>query len=193
MGREVEEVSSAAFEADLERLEAGLRQLKVQYDMFFAGALPKQPYELRAQFEQLIKRYANAPIKKYAHRFHFNALMSRYNSLSELWTKTLRSIEEGDRPAPALLERAGAGERVLTTCRIQDPLREQEPLKLLHQRYLEARRKSGGENGKLSFESFIRGVTVQARRLRETVGCDEIELRLVVEDRKVHLKARPAR
>ncbi len=188
----MEDVSSPGIEADLERLEASLRQLKVQYDMFFAGALPRQPYELRTQFEQLIKRYANAPIRKYAHRFHFNALMSRYNTLSEFWSKTLRSIEEGDRPAPALIERAG-GERVLTVCRVHDPFAEQESLRILHEKFLEARRKAGGQSGSIPFEAFLHGVAAQAKKLRENSGCDEVELRVVVENRKVHLKARPGK
>jgi hypothetical protein len=189
----VEDVSSAAIEGDLARLEASIRQLKVQYDMFFAGALQRQPFELRAQCEQLVRRYSNAPIRKYAHRFHFNALMSRYNSLSEFWTKTLRAIEEGDRPAPALLDRHGAGERIITSCRVHDPSREQESIKILHDCFVEARRKVGIHDSTVPFESFLQGVTRQADRLRESSGCDEVELRLVVENRKVHLKARPSR
>ena len=38
-----------------------------------------------------------------------------------------------------------------------------------------------------------RWVASQAKKLREKAGCHEVELRLVVEDRKVHLKARPGR
>lgn len=189
----MEDVSSPAIEADLERLEASIRQLKVQYDMFFAGALPRQPFELRAQCEHLVRRYSNAPIRKYVHRFHFNALVSRYNSLAEFWTKTLRSIEEGNRPVPALLERHDGGERTITTCRVQDPRRERESLKILHDCFVEARRKIGIHDTKVSFESFVQGVTSQADRLRRSSGCEEVELRLVVENRKVHLKARPGR
>jgi hypothetical protein len=188
----VTDVSSASIEADIARLETRLRQLKVQYDMFFNGALPREPFELRADVERLIKRYSNAPIRKYAQRFHFNSLVSRFNSLSELWTKTIRNLEEGDRPSPAAAGR-GPSEKVLTTCRIHDPIKEQELLRFVHSRYLEARRKMGGANGKVSFSDFVRGITSQAKSLRDKSGCDEIELRLIVADQKVHLKARPGR
>lgn len=187
----LEDVSSPGIEADLERLEANLRHLKTQYDMFFAGALPKPPVELRSQFEQLIKRYSNAPIRKYAHRFHYNALVSRYNSLSEFWSKTLRSIEEGNKHAPAVPDRSQ--ERVLTTCRIHDPREERESIRVLHEHFLDARRKAGGQSGNISFESFLEGVSAQAQKLQEKTGCDEVELRVVVENRKVHLKARAGR
>ncbi|MBZ5639668.1 MAG: hypothetical protein LAO51_13060 [Acidobacteriia bacterium] len=185
---------NVGIEADIERLEAGLRQLKVQYDMFFAGAIPKQPLELRSELERLIKRYTTAPLRKYAHRFHFNSLAARYNSLSELWAKTLKGMEEGDRSAPQLLDRpVAASERLLARCRIHDAIGEQEVLKLLHARYLDARRKAGCNGHDIRFESFLRGVSAQAERLRETSGCGEVELRLVLHEGKVLLKARPGR
>jgi len=93
----VQDVLSTELEADIGRLEAGIRQLKIQYDMFFAGSIPKQPLELRAEIERLIKRYSNASIRKYSARFHFNSLVSRFNSMSELWAKTIRTLEEGER------------------------------------------------------------------------------------------------
>ena len=188
---EVEELSSSSIEADLARVESGLRQLKIQYDMFFAGAIPRQPFELRTQLDQLIKRLANASMRSYAHRFHFNALLGRYTSLTELWTKTVRNLEEGDRPAPAVIERHGAGQRILATCRVYDPETEEATLRTLHECFVEARRKSGLANPGVSFESFAQGVSSQAKRIREKTGCEEVELRLVIEDRKVHLKAKP--
>ena len=188
----MEDVSSTGIEADLGRLEASLRQLKLQYDMFFAGAVPRQPYELRAQLEQLIKRYSHAPIRKYAHRFQFNSLVSRYNSLSEFWSKSLRSLEEGDRPAPALLDRGSSGERTLATCRVHDPLKERRSLKLLHERFLEVHRKTVGQERRISFDSFLQAIALQVQQLQQLSSCTDVELRLVVENRNVHLKARPS-
>jgi hypothetical protein len=181
-------------EADIERIEAGIRQLKIQYDMFFAGAIPKQPLELRSALERLLKRYTNAPLRKYAHRFHFSSLAARYTSLSELWAKTLKTMEEGDRSALVIHDRPVVEtERLIARCKIHDAVAEQEVIKLLHARFLEARRKAGGDPAKISFESFLRGVSAQADRLRETSGCDQVELRLVLHEGKVLLKARPGR
>jgi len=183
--------SSRKIEDDIARLETGLRQLKVQYDMFFAGALPREPHELRANVQRLIKRYSNAPIRKYAHRYHFNSLVHRFNSFSELWSKTIRNLEEGEQPLPVVADRAA--EKVLTTCRIRDPLKEQELLRHLHSSFLEAQRKLGKGNGQLPFDRFVRVISSQAQSLREKTRCNQIELRIIVEDQKVHLKARPGR
>lgn len=187
------DVVSTDLDADIARLQSGIRLLKIQYDMFFAGSIPKQPLELRNEIEKIIRRYSSTPIQKYAPRFHFNALVSRFNSLSELWTKTLRALEEGDRPAPAVADRAGTAEHVVARCTLKDPAHERDALKLLHTRLLVARKKAGDSTGKLSFESFVRTVGAQAGKLRDKVGCDKVEVRVIVLDRKVVVKARPGR
>ncbi len=187
------EVVSTELEADLGRLESGIRQLKIQYDMFFAGSVPRQPLELRSELERIIRRHSSTPIRRYASRFHFNALVSRFNSLSELWAKTLRGLEEGDRPAPAVADRAGSSEQIVARCTLTDPAAERDVLKLLHARLLDARKKSGDATDKLSFDTFVLTISAQARKMREKTGCDKVDLRVIVTDRKVVVKARPGR
>jgi hypothetical protein len=182
---------SSTIENDIHRLELGLRQLKIQYDMFFAGSLPRQPFELRGEVERLIKRNSNATIRKYAHRFHFNSLVSRFNALSELWGKTIRAMEEGDRPVHGVTAPSEEPDGMLVTFRIQNPLEEERALRKLHERFLEERRRAQMTNGRLTFESFLRGITAQGRKLQERSGCEEIELRLVVVEDSVQVKARP--
>ncbi len=189
----MQDAVSTELAADMARLESGIRQLKIQYDMFFAGSIPKQPQELRGEIERLIRRYSVNPIHKYAPRFHFNALVSRFNSLSELWAKTLRALEEGDRPAPAVADRAGTQERIIARCTVKDPVEDHAHLKLLHASLLDARKKSGESGGKLSFDTFVRSVSAQAGKLREKTGCAKVELRVIVHDRKIMVKARPGR
>ena len=189
----MQDVVSTEPEADLGRLESGIRQLKIQYDMFFAGSVPKQPLELRSELEKIIRRHSATPIRRYAARFHFNALVSRFNSLSELWAKTLRALEEGERPAPAVAERVGGSEHVVARCTVTDPTKERDILKLLHLRLLDARKKAGDATDKLSFETFVLTVSAQARKMREKTGCDKVDLRVIVLDRKVMVKARPGR
>ena len=184
-------VSSAQVDADIRRLEIGLRELKVQYDMFFNGALKTQPLELKKRLERIINRYRNASMPKYATRFHFNTLVSRFNSLAELWSKTLRGIEEGGQRNPAAASRHHFRERLLARCRVADPAEHDAEMKLLYDRFREARRRGGKKAP--SYEKFVGGVSGQIQRLQNSSGCAEIELRLVVSDDKVQLKARPAR
>lgn len=188
----MQEAVATELEADLARLQTAIRQLKVQYDMFFAGSLPKQPIELRAEVERIFKRYANLYIRKYSYRFHLNSLVARYNALSELWGKTLRNLEEGERPVPAVADRTPE-ERTLASFVVTDPAREHDSLRLLHSRFVEARKKAGEKDPELPFDRFLRGIVAKTGKLRDDAGCDKIELRLVVRDRKVQLKARTGR
>ncbi len=182
-----------SIEADLSRLETGIRQLKIEYDMFFAGAIPLQPLALRSEIERLIRRHSNAAIQRYAHRFHFNSLVSRFNSLSELWGKTIRAREEGERAIPAVegfrKNRGPDPDR----CVVQDPEKDLKSLKNLHTRYLARRERAEGTAPRIPFEKFVRGITAQVERLQEKTDCDRVELRILLEGNKVHLKARPGK
>jgi hypothetical protein len=185
---------SRQLEADIARLESGIRQLKVQYDMFFAGSLKLPPRELHAELDKLIRKHSNSSIQQYAQRFHFQAMVSRFNSLSELWARTVRTMEEGSRAVPAT---RGLGsdraERLVARCRVRDPRGDDEAMRELFKRFVEARDRTGGGKKAISYDKFVRGVAGHAQRLQKSSGCGEIELRLVVEDDKVQLKARPAR
>jgi hypothetical protein len=181
-----------AIEADLQRLDVGLRKLKVQYDMFFAGALPRQPVELRSEIEKIVSRYSKKPMGKYAQRFRFNALVGRFNSMSELWGKMVRSKEEGEQRSAGMLDRFTLRERLVARCRVRAAGADDDQLRRLHRRYADATRGQGGRRIP-SYENFLRGVQGQAARLREKSGCDEIELRIIVRNDKIQLTARPRR
>jgi len=178
-------------EADIARLESNLKQLKVHYDMFFAGALSHEPLHLRSEVEKLIRHHTHTGMRNYAHRFHFNALVSRFNSLSELWAKTIRTLEEGERRQPALADRAQPRERLIARARVIDGELEGQALRRLYERYVSARESVGETKRRVSYEKFVRGISTQTQNLRKESGCAEIELRVVLKDQKVQVKARP--
>jgi hypothetical protein len=117
-------------ERDLQVLEAELRRLEAEYNMFFAGRLPRPPLESRARVEALIKRYDRSYIQNYGDRFRFSTLQSRYASFVELWDRGMRAREEGrasafGAPKPAA-PRAPAkpADRVVHEAAFRDPSRE---------------------------------------------------------------------
>ena len=181
--------SQAQIDADLARLESMIRELKIQYDMFFAGSRKLPPRERHAQVEKFIRRYLNAPMPRYANRFHFNALVSRFNSHSELWVKTVRKHEEGDRGGRAA-DVHGFREKLVARCKTSDPNSDESAMRGLYKRFQEAQRTVGREGRTVSFDRFVKGISAQTSRLQENAGCGEIELRLVICDDKVQLRAR---
>lgn len=186
------EVQSSTIEAEIARLESGIRQLKIQYDMFFAGAVPREPSELRDEIARLIRRTSNLPIRKYAHRFHLNSLVSRYNSMSELWGKTMRSREEGDRPPAQTADRRTSRGGV---CVLGESTGggDEFALRHLHREFVDARRQLDPEARAIPYDRFVAGIRSQADKLRRKSGCGEVELRIVVEGGAAQLKARPGR
>ena len=65
---------SSETERDLNRLESDLKRLEAEYNMFFAGRLPKPPWETRSRVEALIKHYDRGHIQNTGDRFRFMTL-----------------------------------------------------------------------------------------------------------------------
>ena len=81
-------------ERELAVLEAELKRLEAEYNMFFAGRLPRPPWEARKRVDQLVKRLDRSYIQNYADRFRFSTLQARYSAFTELWDRGLRAREE---------------------------------------------------------------------------------------------------
>ncbi len=188
---ESHETSSSLLDSELARLDTALRQLKVQYDMVFAGALAREPTELKNEVEAIIRRWSHASIPKYASRFRFNALAARYTTWSELWNRTRRSREQGGRGPAASADPAALREQLIARGRVSGSEADPEEIRRLHVRYCNARREAGIEGTPPSLEAFTRGVDARIRRLREERGYDPmIELRVVQQGDAVIVKAR---
>ncbi len=56
---------------------------------------------------------------------------------------------------------------------------------------MSARRNNGEEGRAVSFSKFAQTIAAQADNLHKKSGCGEIELRLIVVDNKVQVRARP--
>ena len=180
-------------ERDLQRLESELKRLEAEYNMFFAGRLPKPPWETRARVEALIKQYDRAPIRNTGERFRFESLQSRHASLVELWDRGLRSREEGRggsfgqaRSEPKA-EPKPAEPRVLHVSSFKDPMQEMDKLHTLYESLVEARREVGEEP--VPFHKFAELVKGQVKKLTAT-GSPEVAFRVSVKDGKVNFTAR---
>ena len=123
-------------EKDLGRLEGDLKRLEAEYNMFFAGRLPKPPWETRARVESAVRKLDQAYIQNTGTRFRFSTLQSRYAAFVDLWDRGQRAREEGrpgpfSKPARDRGEKAPAHEtRVLHVASFQDPMREMQKLEI---------------------------------------------------------------
>jgi hypothetical protein len=178
---------------DLQVLAADLKRLEAEYNMFFAGRLPRPPWETRGRVEALIKRYDRGVSMGTGDRFRFETLQSRFQSLAELWDRGLRSREEGRRgpfaqPLPKAAKKSDkAGGKVVNVTAFTDPVREMDKLHTLYDSLMDARRQHGEDV--VPFHKFAALVKNQVTQLRDK-GNAEVAFRVAVKDGKVAFTVR---
>jgi hypothetical protein len=180
----------------LSQLEAELKRLEAEYNMYFAGQLRRPPWETRSRVESIVKQFDRAYIQNTGDRFRFHALQSRYAAFIDLWDRSIRAREEG-RSAPLAQkrpeyerEKPAPANRVVGVARFTDPSREQDKLAELYQSLAEARREMG--ESQVSYNAFAELVRGQVEKFRRHGG-SEVAFRVAVEDGKVTLTAKAMR
>ncbi len=196
---------TSEFDRQLRELEAELRKLEVEYNLFFAGRLPKLPWETRARVEALVKRYDRLQIQNTAERFRFQGLQSRFSAFCELWERNLRT-REGTRPGA----RRGGGEPPPPPSRsaaddppvdidapppprpavtsLRDPLAEPEKVRALYDQLAAARRQAG--EAEVPFDRFQDVVKAQMAKLSRDGG--GVVFKVATKDGRVAFTAKPA-
>jgi hypothetical protein len=181
------------------KLEAEIKRLEAEYNMFFAGRLPRLPWETRARVEKLVKRYDRIPLKNTAQRFRFDTVQARFTKFCELWERNLRRQEEGrqlrghravaeqpTRAADAAGDKADAETKVVHVAAIRNPSRDADQMQSLYEQLSQARKDAGAQP--LPFKQFAAVVKAQVSKL----GGDKaaVKFRVAVQDGKVTLAAR---
>jgi hypothetical protein len=178
-------------ERTLDRIEADLKHLEAEYNMFFAGRSPRPPWETRNRVQALFRQYDRAPFQNYGARFRLATLQSRFASLVELWDRGLRAREEGRGGVPASQALAKPREkpvdRVVRVESRRDPAAEPDKLRALYESLSEAHKAVGGEN--VPFERFSELVADQVQRLRRSSD-GGVAFRVAVHDGKVSFTAK---
>jgi len=182
---------------DLRLLEAALKKLEAEYNMFFAGRLPRPPWETRGRVDAIIKRWDRGYIQTSIDRFRFNTLQTRYATFCDLWDRGMRAKEEG-RPGPfvhQLPPPAGktgekpekpSGPRTVNIT-LSDPMHEMDKVHSLYDSLMAVRRQSGEDV--VPFHKFAALVKDQVKKIRDS-GSPEVAFRVTVKDGKVTFTAR---
>ena len=186
---------SADVDRELEVLETELKRLEAEYNMFFAGRLPRPPWETRGRVNALVKRIDRMRLGNYGERFRFTTLQARYSTFVDLWDRGLRAREEG-RPGPFMPQRPAAAppprvqDRVVYVTSLSDPLREMDKLHSLYDSLADARREMGQEA--VPFHKFVELIRTQVGALKAQGG-DEVAFRVAMKDGKIAFTARALR
>jgi hypothetical protein len=181
---------------DLNQLAADLKQLEAEYNMFFAGRLPRPPWETRKRVESLLKRWDRRRIDGSAERFRFQTVQARFAKFAELWDRGMRAREEGrpgpfaQPPPPNREEKKKVDHhdtRVVHVTAFKDPVREIDKLHALYDSLMDARKEAGGEA--VPFHRFAALVKDQVAKFKES-GSSEVAFRVAVAQGQVTFTAR---
>jgi hypothetical protein len=196
----------------IDHLAGEIRQLRVDFERFFSGALLIPPDELRRRVQARLRQLRSLSSMSAVDRFRLGDLEARHNSYDELFTRRLRDREEGrlragqpptplapppPRPSspgghgpsdPGAL--GGPGDPGTGIVIGTDP--DPRAVAALYEQVTAAGAPGGGAEGpRFDLASFGSYLQRQAAAIRAKTGCAEVQFRLAAEDGKLRLKARP--
>lgn len=83
------------FDTQMQHLEAEVRRLETEYNMFFAGRLKRPPYETQNRVAALIKKHDQSYIRNTGDRFRFESVQNRHQKFLELVERQMTNRELG--------------------------------------------------------------------------------------------------
>lgn len=109
------------FERDMQRMQKMLEVLKLQYNMYFAGARKEPPARERAELDRLFAYYRNANLTQLAQQFRYNSFANSYTLQTEQWGKFQRAKENGVVADPRMVQALRKAERDLEKLERETP------------------------------------------------------------------------
>lgn len=178
-------------EEEIKILEIKMNQLKLDYEKYFLGTRPTEPSMARSEVQKIVIRFSNTRITNTALRFKFNSLNGRYQAFKRQWDTTLRQIE------------AGTYKRHVFKADLRDRERgiETEPKKTragavsdaqdgdIFETYRDAMLATGQSTSGLTPAKLQKAIAKQEAALKEKLGCERVNFKVVVQGGKVRLKA----
>ncbi len=112
-------------------LQSFLQITKTEYEMYFMGIQTKPPAGKHRELKRMFRELTEMGIQNTAQRFKLKVVRARYNSLSLLWQRTCKQIEDGtytkhrvmaDKREKARADRA-TGDKVQEARRLKEEIR----------------------------------------------------------------------
>ena len=166
----------------LDRLERDLGVLKHEYDLFLNGKRRAEPMKERKELEAKFLVGSRRTIVGNADQLRFNNLSGRYWAYANLWTRTVRDLEEGRmrRDSEGFVRRV-FGER-------RDPV-DREHVDRAAEALLEARRSCGLAGDPSDIPSLRDTLYARALEISASTGGKKVEFLVSVEGGKPKVKA----
>jgi len=198
----------ATIDEDLSALERDIRQLKIEYDMYFGGGRKRPPTEIEWRIELIVKRYGErGGDMKFGQRFRFGNLAQTYAKYKDIFRKRTANREEGkvqrhfgaaakaieaERAKAQVASNAASSAaeaakvfRVVCTA----PEKEADKVEQLYQAFVRAKQEAGEAMGKMTRAGFNEFVRKKTQDLQKQKNCHEVEYVVETVGGQVKLKA----
>jgi hypothetical protein len=166
----------------LNRMELDLVALKHEYDLFLNGKRRAEPMKERKELEAKFLVGSRRAIVGNADQLRFNNLSGRYWAYANLWTRTVRDLEEGRMRR----DTGGSVRRVVGERR--DPV-DREHVDRAAEALLEARRSCGLAGDPSDIPSLRDMLYARALEISASAGGKKVEFLVSVEGGKPKVKA----
>ena len=188
------------FDREMQHLEAEIRRLEAEYNMFFAGRLPRLPWETRTRVEALVKKHDRSFIRNTADRFRFESMQNKYAKFCELWERQLSQMEGGrprrggGKPPPEPVRTVSKAEQAQPASsdrvvRFSSAGADEERVKELYERLVEVKQAAG--EAPVPIERVAALVKAQVEKY--AADGNEVSFRVALKDGKVSLTVKPVR
>ena len=176
----------------LDRLQASLSEVKRQYEFFFLGTRKTEPISERRALEETIRKFGQRRIPNTIEQFRFNSLQSSFYTLSNLWARIVRDIEEGRLgrdTAGALARSASTPGTAPADSPAEGPV-DPAHVDQVVARFLIVRRECGIPTGDRDAAAIRETLLSKAREIAAASGDGKyVEFKILLEDGRPKIKA----
>ena len=166
----------------LDRMELDLAALKHEYDLFFNGKRRSEPMKERKALETKLLVGSRRSIVGNADQLRFNNISGRYWTYANLWTRTVRDLEEG-----RIHRDTGGGVKRGPRKRVE-PV-DRENVHRAVDALLEARRSCGLDGDPADIPTLRETLYARALEISASAGGKKVEFLVSVEGGKPKVKA----
>lgn len=180
---------------EIDLLDSKIARLKVEYEQYFSRVLKREPAKLRDEVDRTILAYSTKIINNTSLKFKLNAVVAKYNSYKQYWTRVLRAIDEGTyvRKAEGAPEgpSKAASKPASSSARPREKEEKADAISEIYERYIEARRKCNEPVEGITVDSLKKTLDQYKKKVEEQFKTSEVEFKVQIKDGHAKLSITP--
>ncbi|MDD2336962.1 MAG: hypothetical protein PHD01_10350, partial [Geobacteraceae bacterium] len=171
---------------DIELFERSLKELIIKYEQYFLGLEKREPLKLLEEVERLSRRYTAAAVSNTMLLFRYNSAKSRFVSYRQYWNRINRLIDEGKYSRDRFKM-----QRNLASAPQPVTVSDESQVDRVYRELTEACRLCNVTTSNITKEAISATLEKHRAAIRDKYHCSDLEFRVLVEDGKPKIKARP--